>query len=378
MATLIALTPMVAGMETSARAQTQEVLYGFTAFPHDLTAQATEQVHQRIKPISTLYAQHMDQCVPWHQVLAKTPFPQWLERDLEEIRQRKGPTQTLYVAVTPTKNDRRTLAAACGDEEGKERWMPWSLRNAKFDSPAVRFAYTTYVQRIVDALNPRYLNIGIEMSELALKHPAEWPAFDRLFRHTVDALRKSHPDVKVGLELVLQSIMKPSVSALVKPTAEYGDYVGISFYPYGSEFGEKFGAPALPPPPEQWRGPLRYLRNWTTKPVAIAETGYTTANIRLESAGVDFRGDVKLQEAFLRDLMDEAIRDRYLFVVWFVPIDYTRLMDKFRSLGRHDEWMNIWVNAGLYDAQLQPKPALAAWQLWRRQAELKAAPPRFR
>jgi len=355
-----------------------EVLYGFTAFPHDLTSDAVDQVHARVLPNATLYAQHMDQCLPWHAALDGSAFPAWLENNLAEVRARKTAAQTLYVAMTPTANDRRSMAAACGDEEGEERTLPRVLRGARFDAPAVESAYVNYVRRIIDALHPAYVNIGIEMSELALKHPEEWPAFEALFRHTVDALRQSHPDVNVGLELVLQSIMKPSVADMVKPAAEYGDYVGISFYPYGGAYGELFKAPALPPPPEQWRTPLRFLRKWTSKPIAIAETGYTTANVRLDvGGGLNFPGDEVLQKAFLEDLIDVAVRDSYLFVVWFVPIDYAKLLAKFEQIGKAADWMKIWVYTGLFDSQLRTKSAFEIWGRWRDQAAVAKAQPRF-
>ncbi len=369
----VALALLVFGQASKA-----DVLYGFTAFPHDYTEQSADQVHALVLPNETLYAQHMDQCLPWYEVVAGAPFPKWLQGDLAEINSRKTAKQVLYVAMTPTANDRVSLAAACGAEEGQERDPPPEIAGQPFDSPAIEAAYLAYVRRIIDTLKPAYVNIGIEMSELALEHPDQWPAFERLFRSTVDGLRQSHPKVKVGLELVLQSIMKPAVGDMVKPAAEYGDYVGISFYPYGSAFGEARGAPALPPPPEQWRTPFRFLRGWTNKPVAIAETGYASADERIDAAGgLDFPGDPALQQAFLTDLIDEAVHERWLFVVWFVPVDYTKLLAKLEAMGIGADWMKIWVRAGLWDSDLNPKPAFGVWPQWRSQKSIRAGDRRF-
>lgn len=342
-----------------------EVLYGFTNFPHDMTPDAAEVVHDLTVPNSTLYAQHMDQCVPWHEALAGTPFPSWLQADLAEIRRLRSPLQTMYVAVTPTMNDRQTLAEACGADEGTTRALPDALQGRAMDDPAVVAAYLAYVRRIFDALDPAYANIGIEMSELALRAPQDWPAFARLFRATVDGLRDSHPRVKLGMELVLQSLLDPAVADLVKADAEYGDYIGISFYPYGGAFGELFGAPALPPPPEEWRAPLAFLRGWTDRPVAMAETGYASAPVRVDEAGgVDFGGDPDLQTLFLIDMMAEAKAQDWPFFVWFIAADYTRLYDKLAASGAGAEWMKIWMLTGLWDADLAAKPALAVWNRW--------------
>jgi hypothetical protein len=342
-----------------------EVLHGFTNFPHDLTPDAAEVVHGLTVPNSTLYAQHMDQCLPWHEALSGAPFPDWLQADLAEIRRFRSPHQTMYVAVTPTMNDRQTLAEACGADEGSPRPLPDALQGRPLDDPAVMKAYLAYVRRIFDALDPAYANIGIEMSELALRAPQEWPAFARLFRATVDGLHDSHPQVHLGMELVLQSLLDPAVADLVKADAEYGDYIGISFYPYGGGFGELFGAPALPPPPDEWRAPLAFLRGWTDRPVAMAETGYASAPVRVEEAGgVDFGGDPDLQTLFLIDIMAEAKAQDWAFLVWFVAADYTRLYDKLAASGAGAEWMKIWMHTGLWDADLAPKPALAVWNRW--------------
>jgi len=304
----------------------------------------------------------MDQCVPWAEVLSGDPFPDWLQNDLAEIRAYRQPHQTMYVAVTPTQNDRRTLAEACGPDENDTRRMPRELRNRTLDDPVVMAAYLAYVRRIADALSPTFMNIGIEMSELALRWPDEWPAFATLFRRTVDGMRASHPGVKMGMELVLQSIIAPRVGDMVRPDAEYGDWIGISFYPYGGAFGEVFGAPPLPAPPGEWREPFAFLTQWTDHPLAIAETGYATANTRIEDAGgVNFPGNPDRQRAFLRDLVAEADARRWLFVVWFVPADYTRLYERLAATGAGAEWMKIWMHTGLFDASLTPKPALSDW-----------------
>lgn len=344
-----------------------ETRYGFTNFPYDLTPDAAEVVHGLTVPNSTLYAQHMDQCVPWHEVLGGAAFPDWLEADLAEIRRFRAPQQAMYVAITPTMNDRQTIAEACGRAEGENRPLPRALQGRALDDPAVKAAYLAYARRIFDALEPDYANIGIEMSELALRAPQDWPAFAGLFRATVDGLRQSHPQVRLGMELVLQSLLDPEVAALVKPDAEYADFIGISFYPYGGAFGELFGAPALDPPPEQWLAPLAFLRRWTDRPVAIAETGYGAAPVRVnEAGGVDFGGDPDLQARFLADMLAEADAEGWLFLVWFVAIDYTRLYDKLEASGAAAEWMKIWMRTGLWDADLAPRPALAVWQDWAR------------
>jgi len=363
---LAALAALAVGLQPVAAQQPpHSVLYGFTAFPYDLTVEAESRIDALISANASLYAIHMDECMPWAEALADKPFPKWLEESWKKDRGRIGAHQTVYVAVTPTSMDRHSLAPACGAREGSAGRLPSQLRNAKLSDAAVKRAYVNFVKRVVQTFNPKFLNIGIEISELALKHPKDWPAFQELFLHTYREVKQAHPEIQIGIEMVLQTLLVPKVAALVKPAVEASDYLGISFYPYASSFGEYFGAPRLPPPPAQWRNALDWLRGYTSKPIAICETGYTTESLVIkEAGGLPIIGDATLQKAFLEDIVATAKRDQYLFVVWFVLVDYTRLL---AAMPGAKEWMRIWVHAGLFTPTLEPKPAWDVWQLWKQQ-----------
>jgi hypothetical protein len=233
---------------------------------------------------------------------------------------------------------------------------PWRDR---LDHPDVMRAYTAYVRRVVSFFQPRYLNIGIEMSELSLGHPEEWPTFEALFTHVYDTVKAEYPDLQIGMEFVLQSLLLPRVAEQVRSVVDKSDYLGLSFYPYGSPFGVWYGAPPLPEGEDQWRQPLTWVRQYTTKPIAICETGYITAPVSFPEMGLTLEGDPTRQAAFLRDLVTFATQDQYAFVVWFIPVDYDRL---YATLPAGSEWALIWMQAGLFDKDLNPKPAWPIWQ----------------
>jgi hypothetical protein len=340
---------------------TSQVLFGFVPFPYDLTLEAINKVHEVILPNSNLYVRHGDGCLPWEQTLSGEPFPEWLIDDWNDTLERIPDTHTVYISVTPTDVERVNLAPACGEDESTPADIPEELKGARFNDPLVKEAYLNYVRRAVEHFNPSYINIGIEISELALREPEKWPEFEELYDFVFSEIKAESPGIKIGAEFVLQSLLLPRVADMVKPLVERSDYVGISFYPYGSEFGEFFGAPPLPDPPAQWQEPLAWLRTYTDKPVAIAETGYTTKNQIVGE--ITFPGNEALQKDFLEDLVKFAKEDNYIFVVWFVPVDYERLLEK---LPGHPETSLIWVNAGLFDANVQPKPA---WEEWQKFAE---------
>ncbi len=346
---------LIAAMLTAGTAsplEAQQSLYGFTPFPPDLTLDAVRDVQNVIDSASTIYAIHLDQCLPWRAALNDQPYPESLENDWRDMQTRIPAGHKVYIATTPTDSDRYSLAPECDGQ------MPAELAGRSFDDPLVIQAYTNYVRHLVAILSPDYLNLGIEISELSLKHPEAWPAFATLFDAVYQNLKADRPEIRIGAEFVLQSLTLPRVAEQVKPLIERSDYLGLSFYPYGSDWGVIQGAPPLPDGRAQWLDPLDWVRGYTQKPIAITETGYLSRPIDLNAYGLHLKGDETTQADFVRDLVQIANRDRYLFVVWFVPIDYDRL---YAKLPADSEGLKMWLSAGLFD---QDNRAKSAWQEW--------------
>ncbi|MCA9838847.1 MAG: hypothetical protein KC422_18165 [Trueperaceae bacterium] len=347
---------------TATLAQGKAPLYGFTAFPYDLTLEALENVNTLVIDNSSLYAVHnmgFGDCLPWQEALKGQAFPQWIQDDWADIKARIPAGVPLSVHITPTQSDRYTLAYQCGITADEAGQMPQELIDKPYNDPQIITAYSNFAKRVVDYFEPDFLIIGIEMSELSLSHPEEWEKFAELMTATLERLHASQPNLKLSVEFVLQSLLLPRVAEQVKPLVEQLDFLGISFYPYGSEFGEYFGAPALPAPPAQWLEPLEWLRSYTEKPIAIVETGYSSKHRKVNN--VNFTGDEALQAAFLKDLIRFAKEDSYLYLIWFVPVDYEKLLAKLPQ-GDTATVAEIWVNTGLFDSDLKPKLAWRTWQ----------------
>ncbi|MFT5351091.1 MAG: hypothetical protein ACI9MF_001912, partial [Gammaproteobacteria bacterium] len=348
-------------VSTLSRAETVEPLYGFTAFPYDLSVEAIEKTYETVLGHSSFFPLHLDDCVPWHALLSGTAIPQWVLDDWRDTRRRVGKSRPIYIAITPTGTDRRTIAPACGKNKDEKRKAPRKLRNISFDSALFQKIYLAYAEKVIRFFDPRFINIGIEMSELSLSHPNEWQAFENLYRTSLQSIKRSHPQTQVGIEFVLQSIMTPRVGQQMRPAVEISDFICISFYPYGSAAGVAQGAVPLPKGRAQWRKPLKWLREYTDKPLAVCETGYASRPFTLNiGEGIAFEGNLKSQALFLEDMVKFAKRDNYLFVVWFTAIDYDRLLDKMPDA---PEWFGIWKSTGLYDRDLKPKPAWRHWPL---------------
>lgn len=336
-----------------------KTLFGFTPFPYDISLEAVQKTHATIAPHSTLWALHYDDGIPWKELLANAPLPPRLQQQWNDETRAIPKGHVLYVALAPLATDRKSLAPASDGKDKVE--MPAELRTAPLDDARVKAAYLLYARRAVRQFKPRYLNIGIEAGQLMSRDMGRWPQFENLYFHVRDALKREFPALQIGISFGLGTLRLEREAKAAKRLIARSDYVGLSFYPYASGFDEKFGAPPYGNSPTPWREPLKWVRAYTDKPIAICETGYTTQDISLPAFGLNLKGDTTMQAAYVRELFQIARRDRHAFVVWFLAIDYDKMYEKLKS-APGSEVLTLWRNIGLLDGNATPKPAWALWK----------------
>jgi hypothetical protein len=218
------------------------------------------------------------------------------------------------------------------------------------------------VLRAIEYFHPTYLNIGVEAGDMAMRKPGKWPLFEDLFEECATQVKARYPSVKLGISFSLPLLMQRGVLDRAAKVIGQSDYIGISFYPYLSDFYAKLGGVRLPTPPQQWREPLSWLEQHAKKPVAICETGYSSKPVDLTRYGLSMNGDESLQSQYVFDLAKFARQDHYLFTVFFLAVDCDALM---KQLGLADDGGALWTHTGFFDDHLRKKPAwgsyLKAW-----------------
>ena len=327
--------------------------FGFTPFPYAFDAAAIERTYEIAKTEGGIYAIQRDNGIPWYEALNDLPYPRKVQDTWQDYVNRKPTNVPVYLALAPLGEDRETLIYGSEGSAKREFFVGRKLNDAD-----VKTAYTKYVLKAVEIFNPDYLNIGVEVGELAHRKPRLWKQFEELYLHVAREVKAAHPDVMIGISFGLHSFLENGVVERSATLIENSDYVGFSFYPYMSPFHERFGAAPLPAPPQQWRAPLEKVRSLLNKPIAICETGYTSTPVTVPAHKLQFMGSETLQSQYVGELADFASRDGYLFVVWFMPVDYEKL---FESIPKGDGTYLIWQNIGIFDKNLKKKPA---WETW--------------
>ncbi|HKS35993.1 MAG TPA: hypothetical protein VJW76_02305, partial [Verrucomicrobiae bacterium] len=162
---------------------------GFTAFPHDITAEAVNQTRQFVRTNADLIAHHIEG-VPWAEALREEPFPRELVSDRETKRSMTPPGAKVYLAISPGRGELKLA------EKGASP-LPPELRGKTYDDPLVKKAYLNYCRRSIEFFQPDYLAIGIEVNEIFSAGKDKWQAYVELHRHVYGELKKEHPNLPI-------------------------------------------------------------------------------------------------------------------------------------------------------------------------------------
>ena len=335
--------------------ETRPFELGFTPWPYDATATAVNFVYSEVALRGDFIAHHLDAGIPWEEALNGTPYAAELEAEISARLANTPPGMRTYLALSPLNGMRDGLADYWGSAPNQPLPSPWDAR--ALNDPDVITAYTSFAADLIQRFNPDYFNLGIEVSELALNDIA---AYEHLVDFTAavsSSLRARFPNVQLMASVALKSpgsFAAATIRAELPRLIQHVDVVGVSVYPYvffdHANRGDPVNLPA------DWLSQVGVLAGG--KPVAIAETGWVAETLTIPAFGVDIASDAAMQDAYLDALFTAATSLDARFVVWFSLVDYDAL---WNGALQRDPVAHIWRDTGLYDENLNPRPALETW-----------------
>jgi hypothetical protein len=331
----------------------------FTQRPFDVGAEAIEDTFALIGAHSDMWAFQFDEGVPWPEAFAAQEFsPEYRgylslqEAVLEE-------DSVVYLALCALNPGRDGLALYRGVEGNMELPAPWD--EFGFGFPDAVLAYTNYCLRMIDRFSPKYLNYGIEATELILQNPGLWDLYVDFNARVYSAIKERHPGLMLGLSVSLRHPGAEESANIRKAVADlrpYMDFQGVSVYPYVFYGPLVTGDPATLQP--RWL--YQAVDMARGLPVAIAETAWPAEPLSLPDFGVSVDASPERQDAYVRRLLNAAQEIDALFVVWFTVADYDKLLAAFPEDAQDSG--RIWRDTGLYDEELVPRLSLGSWDAW--------------
>jgi hypothetical protein len=340
----------------NAAQQKRSFLMGFTPQPYDVSEEAYQRTYSFISDNADLIAHHVDEGVPWTEVLSKKAFHNNAEQDINRRLKNTKPGQKVYLALSPLNIDRKSLAGYWAQDSHAERPGEW--KNRSFGDPEVIQAYIAYCKRMIERFKPSYLAYAIEVSDFKTYNPEQFPGFKKLLAETYQALKKDYKDLPVFLTFVLgdPGYMNER-SATIKELLPYTDYFAVSSYPY--VFDGVGGEPKRLP--KDWFKQVKKIA--PNKPFAVAETGFIAQTFWALSKLLVIPANSGGQKGYVEFLLKEAQELDAKFVIWFVPVDYDKLWKVMADQGA-DVGLKQWRDTGLMDDKFNPRPAMKVWQDW--------------
>lgn len=236
---------------------------------------------------------------------------------------------------------------------------------ASFANPNVRAAYKNYTLRILREFQPRYLGLASEINTYMEAHPADAKNFISLYRETYAAIKAESPETQVFVTFQweqLNSLIGETPSQKrriqweqIESFEPQLDLWVISSYPFvvyhtGAEIPADYYTPLLAR---------------TTKPVAIAESGFIS-----RSTG-HFSGSPQDQIDCLNAIHTQMGGPRLKFWIYLLLSDlngasYAKFFRQQGVKGDDIATIGWFANVGLLEKDGQtPKPALALWDAYR-------------
>ncbi len=233
---------------------------------------------------------------------------------------------------------------------------------ASFANPDVRDAFTHYTLWLVREFNPRYLGLASEINTYLDAHPGDVNNYVSLY-HSVYALVKAEsPETQVFVTFQWADLNNRW------PDSAEGREAGVTNWDQVDLFEPNLDIWAISTFPhfifpDGQAIPNDYytaLLEQTDKPIAIAESGYTTHSSDVLVSSPEH------QVAFLEAVHEQLGGDRLAFWVYLIlnDLNVESYTDLFRDEGLSEQNIDsfsLFAMMGLRAFDGTPKPALETW-----------------
>ncbi len=325
---------------------------GFATVPYG-SPDAMSYAFQKLSVESDIVNHYFDTGVPWVEALSGDVFPEHIMEDWTFRKDLIKTAHKSYVSVTPINYSHDGLAFYRGTEDNLPLPAPWDRYS--FGDDAVKTAYVNYCKRIIDFFEPDYFAMSIEANLLHKFRPETWPEYLGFHAYVYREIKAHYPGLPVFTTVAGAPLLKdflPANDHVLQRLAamqllEMSDYYAIAFYPPLAIF--QTGA---------WpTNTFDDLFSLSTKPVIIAETACTAVGLPDEGHSnpglLIHASDPVKQKLFVDALLSASDKWKAEFVIWL-------------TLREEHPANTMWASnqAGFYDENGNPRPALNSWREW--------------
>ncbi len=332
---------------------------GFTPWVYDASSwNHFIDTYNKINANGDIIAHHIQTGIPWQEAYSGIAYNDNVEGDIADRLLYTENGKVIYLAIDSLNGTRDDLALHWGKNFNEPLSAPWDTYN--FSSPEIIQAYSNFAIDLISRFNPKYFNYAPEISELILNNAAKFEQF-KIFAAGVYAnLKAVYPSLPLLVSVAFKnpnSLNAATIETKMAEISNYYDILGISTYGYiFFDLFDKGGNPANLP--SNWLSQAQQIAG--TKSMAITETAWIAEDYPLGAPfNFTITGTPDFQNDYLKKLFLESNGLDLKFIIWFSIVDYDAW-----QLTYGNNVSRIWQDTGLYDENLQERPALSTWGNW--------------
>ncbi|MBW2735443.1 MAG: hypothetical protein JRH20_23915, partial [Deltaproteobacteria bacterium] len=212
--------------------QTRSFFLGFTPQVHDISQEAIDFVYQGIEDNSDMIVHHLDEGVPWPEMLAGSDFPPRVLADLEGRRGLTPKGHQILLTASPMSQDRKTIAGYWNEDARQP--LPGTWQSKTLADQDVISAYTHYCLRLIEFFQPDYFAYAIEVNGGLKRGDPELAEFLTLAESVYGTLKERHPTLPIMITVQAVAFDKTHQEVLdvTGDLLVHSDTVALSTYPY--------------------------------------------------------------------------------------------------------------------------------------------------
>ncbi len=320
---------------------------GFSTWSYGPELQDVDATYQFVNNNSDIYSEQIDNKIPWNAWMQDLPLPTEFTDEIASRVLRKTTDNQLLISVSLLNEDRSELA------EDFDGTIP---AYTELNDLTVENAYFKHVSYLINAFEPDYLVIAMEVNELKLKADHKWDTYKLLIQNVKSRIKLLHPTLKISESITLHNLYKPEVSnpeEYINEIVNYmnqQDFVAISFYPFFKNQHSKL----------EFQETFDFLHSKINKPIAFVETSAIAETLSIPSFNLSIEGSACEQNIYLETLLTNAQEQQYEFVIWWAHRDYDALWQTFpddvKELGK------LWRDTGLLDENGKERLSYITWK----------------
>lgn len=320
---------------------------GFSTWIYAPNEQAKQDTYLFVSNNSDIYSEHIDDKIPWNAWINNTPLPVEFTNEIASRVSNRISTNQLVLSISLLNTERSDLA------EDFDGTVP---NYTSLNDKQIEDAYLKHVTYLIDALQPDYLVIAIEVNILKLKSETKWVAYKLLIQEVKTRIKQVYPNLKISESISLHDLYQPEVSSPLEyideivSHANLMDFVAISYYPF---FKQQHST-------SEFQLAFDFLHGNINKPIAFVETSHIAENLTVSSFNLSIEGDQCEQNAYLETLLTNAQEQDYEFVIWWAHRDFDALWqtfpEKLKDLGK------LWRDTGVLDDSGNERHAYSTWK----------------